>query len=90
MAIDVPCVGGSKDNSAIIHLATTGQAACFISEYTAKGLIKKGEVVPILADFPSADIFTTYALYLSHRHQSAVVKAFVAFLKEQKTPPNSP
>ncbi len=89
-AIDVPCVFLSNDNSAIIHLATTGQAACFISEYTAKGLIKKGEVVPILADFPSADIFTTYALYLLHRHQSAVVKAFVEFLKKQKTPPNSP
>ena len=89
-AIDVPCVFLSNDNSVITRLATTGQAACFISEYTAKDLINKGEVVPILEDFPSADIFTTYALYLSHCHQSAVVKAFVEFLKEQKTPPKSP
>lgn len=83
-SLDVPCVLLSNDNSAILHLAATGRAACFISEYTAKDLIAKGEVVPILADFPSADIFTTYALYLSHRHQSAVVKAFVEFLKAQK------
>ena len=58
---------------------------CFISAYTAKELIAKGEVMPILADFPSADVYSTYALYLSHRHQSAVVKAFVGFLKEQKS-----
>ncbi|MFW2176821.1 MULTISPECIES: LysR family transcriptional regulator [unclassified Moraxella] len=85
-SLDVPCVLLSNDNSAILHLAKTGRAVCFISAYTAKDLIEKGEVVPILADFPSVDIYTTYALYLSHRHQSAVVKAFIEFLKGTKYP----
>lgn len=83
-SLDVPCMFLSNDNSAIIHLAKTGRALCFISEYTAKELIEQGEVVPILAAYPSSASYTTYALYLPHRHQSAVVKAFIGFLKENR------
>ncbi|MGR6981625.1 LysR family transcriptional regulator [Testudinibacter sp. P27/CKL/0425] len=82
-SLNVSCVFLSNDNSAVIHLAKAGKAVCLIVDYTAHKLIETGKVVQVLADYPSATIYTVNALYLPHRHQSAVVKAFIAFLKEQ-------
>ncbi|OOH88622.1 hypothetical protein BMT54_08585 [Pasteurellaceae bacterium 15-036681] len=83
-SLEIPCSFLSNDNSAIAYLAKAGKAVCFMSAYTAKPLIAQGELVPILVDYPLAVSYTVNAVYLSHRHQSAVVKAFIGFLKEKQ------
>jgi DNA-binding transcriptional LysR family regulator len=75
-----PFFFGSNDNTAVLHLATSGQVIAMISAYTAQEYIASGQLVQVLADYPSR-AYQVHALYLSHRHQSAVVKAFIHFLE---------
>ncbi|MGX2955747.1 LysR family transcriptional regulator [Ursidibacter arcticus] len=77
----VPCVFVSNDNSAVVHWAKMGQAVCLMMDNTAQSLIEQGQVVQVLADYPSIR-FPINALYLAHRHRSAVVKSFIEFVKE--------
>ncbi|MGX2951522.1 LysR family transcriptional regulator [Ursidibacter sp. B-7004-1] len=77
----VPCVFVSNDNSAIVYWAKMGQAVCLMMDNTAQSLIEQGQVVQVLADYPSIH-FPINALYLAHRHRSAVVKSFIEFIKE--------
>lgn len=78
---NLPFQFGSNDNHAVLHFALTHQAIVQISEYSAKKYLETGELVQVLSDSPSKS-YQTYMIYLSHRHQSAVVKAFVDFVKE--------
>ncbi|MGX2968073.1 LysR family transcriptional regulator [Ursidibacter sp. B-7004-1] len=77
----VPCVFVSNDNSAIVHWAKMGQAVCLMMDNIAQSLIEQGQVVQVLADYPSI-YYSINALYLAHRHRSAVVKSFIEFIKE--------
>lgn len=76
-----PYAFGSNDNGAVLHWATTGQAVTLMSVYTAEQHIATGELVRVLPEYQSK-AYPVHALYLSHRHQSAVVKAFIAFLQQ--------
>ncbi|NCB56222.1 MAG: LysR family transcriptional regulator [Gammaproteobacteria bacterium] len=76
----LPCVFGSNDNAAVLHLAKSGQVMALIPVYTAQQYIASGQLVQVLADYPSK-AYQVHALYLPHRHQSAVVKAFIEFLE---------
>lgn len=77
--LKLPCVFSSNDNASVLHLAQLGQVIALIPIYTAQQYIASGELVQILKDYPSKS-HQVHALYLPHRHQSAVVKAFIAFL----------
>lgn len=80
--ISLPLKFSSNDNSALLYMVLKGQAICYMSEYNAKPLIARGDVVEILPDCPMQSV-PLYAVYLSHRHQSAVIKAFLKFIKER-------
>ena len=75
-----PFFFGSNDNAAVLHLAKSGKVVAMIPAYTAQEHVASGELVQVLADYPSKS-YQVHALYLSHRYQSAVVKAFIQFLE---------
>jgi len=72
---------GSNDNAAVLHWAKTGQAVTLMSTYNAEQHTATGELVRVLPAYQSK-AYPVHALYLSHRHQSAVVKAFMEFLQQ--------
>lgn len=74
-----PFFFGSNDNTAVLHLAKSGQAVAMLPAYTAQEYIASEQLVQVLTEYPSK-AYQVHALYLSHRYQSAVVKAFIQFL----------
>ncbi|UDL94071.1 LysR family transcriptional regulator [Lichenihabitans sp. PAMC28606] len=67
-----------SDVGTMLTACEAGAGLAQILELGARHLIKRGTLVPVLADW-SDERFPLYALFPSHRHRTAKVRAFVQF-----------
>lgn len=74
------CAFSSNDNAAVLHWAMSGQGVALMSAHTAATHIATGALVQVLPTYISKP-YPVHALWLPHRQRSAVLGAFVDFLK---------
>ncbi|SMB81827.1 DNA-binding transcriptional regulator, LysR family [Pasteurella testudinis DSM 23072] len=78
----LPLYFSSSDHAALEYMTLSHHGIACLSNHSAERLIQSGQAVEVLADIPKRG-YTLHALYLPHRHQSAVIKTFVQFLKQK-------
>lgn len=75
-AVKIQPILASNDSHALAYFAKKGQAFVMLSDYFADELIAEHGLVEVLAEFPKPT-FPVHLLYLSQRHPSSLVQAFL-------------
>ncbi|MFA9487677.1 MULTISPECIES: LysR family transcriptional regulator [unclassified Mannheimia] len=77
--LELPYTFASNDVYAIQNAIKNGRGIGMLSHTMANRLIEEYGLVEILADTTKPD-FTVHLLYVKHRHQSALMRAFLDFV----------
>ncbi|VEG13328.1 LysR family transcriptional regulator [Moraxella cuniculi] len=76
-AVKIQPILASNDSHALAHFAKKGQAFVMLSDYFADQLIAEHGLAEVLTDF-AKPAYPVHLLYLSQRHPSSLVQAFLA------------
>ncbi|MEG9490895.1 LysR family transcriptional regulator [Mannheimia indoligenes] len=77
--LELPYTFASNDVYAIENAIKNGRGIGMLSLTTANRLIDECGLVEVLSDLPKTD-FAVHLLYVKHRHQSALMRAFLDFV----------
>ena len=80
--LKLPYVFASNDVYAIAYLIQQGRGVGHLPETIANRLIHEYGLIEILSDYPT-QAYSVHLLYLKHRHQSAVMRAFLDFVSSK-------
>ncbi|QIW15721.1 transcriptional regulator [Pasteurellaceae bacterium RH1A] len=77
--LSLPYAFASNDMYAIIYAIKSGRGLGLLDENFANRLIQENGLIEVLPDHPMDD-YPVHLIYLRHRHQSAVMRAFLDFI----------
>jgi DNA-binding transcriptional LysR family regulator len=83
-------VGGRisvSEGEAQLRLALQGLGIVRLTRLTVASAIKRGDLVPLLADYSAEEPVPIHAVYPHRKHLASKVTAFVDFILEKFTPP---
>lgn len=77
-AVKIEPIFTSNDVYAIAHQAKNAHAICQLPDYMAQELTEKFGLVELMSNYPTST-YPIHAIYLAHRHPSAIMKTFLGF-----------